>query len=216
MLQEYKNAGEPKPLITGITGVILAGGKSRRFGRNKAFAEVNGRQLIERVIAVLGSVFKELIIITNDPNEYSFLGLPMYEDLVKGLGPIGGLYTGLEKIRDNNGFFVACDMPFMNGDLIRHMAELKNDFDAVVPKIDWKMEPLHALYSKSCLPAIRNLIASEECMINKFFLKIHARFLNENEIRVYDPFLRSFFNINQPNELLEAMAWESTENDFWH
>jgi molybdopterin-guanine dinucleotide biosynthesis protein A len=213
MPREYQNTGEPQPLIRGITGVILAGGKSLRFGRNKAFAEVNGRQLIERVTGLLGSVFEELIIITNNPDEYSFLGLPMYEDLVKGLGPIGGIYTGLEKIRYDAGFFVACDMPFMNGVLIRHMAEAKGGFDAVVPKIGWKMEPLHALYSISCLPQIKGLIASGECMINKFFQNINVRFLNEEEIRVHDPLLRSFFNINKPDELLDALNWEAASQE---
>jgi molybdenum cofactor guanylyltransferase len=113
MTIKYKDTVKSLPLIQGITGVILAGGKSSRFGSNKAFASMNGTQLIERVIAIMGSIFKDLIIITNDPDEYSFLGLPMYEDLIKGLGPLGGIYTGLEKIPEKTGFFVACDMPFL-------------------------------------------------------------------------------------------------------
>lgn len=207
--REDTNTVERKPFIKGIAGVILAGGKSRRFGSNKAFAEINGRLLIERVIAVLGSVFEELIIITNDPDEYAALGLPMHEDLIKGLGPIGGIYTGLEKLQNPKGFFVACDMPFMNEKLIRHMVDISNGFEAVVPKIDWKMEPLHAIYAKDCLPAIRELMASGECMINRFFQKIHVRFLKEEEIKIYDPFFRSFYNINKPDELIDAIEWES-------
>jgi molybdenum cofactor guanylyltransferase len=195
-----KQTGED-PLIEDISAVILAGGKSRRFGSNKAFAELDGRPLIERVIAVLGPVFNELTIITNNPDEYAYLGLPMYEDLVKGLGPIGGIYTGLEKIRHTRGFFVACDMPFLNENLIRYMASLSNGFDAVVPKVDWKMEPLHAIYSKNCLPAIIELIAAGECMINRFFQQLRVRFLDEDEIRGHDPLLRSFYNINKPDEL---------------
>jgi len=193
----------------GITGVILAGGMSSRFGSNKAFAEVNGIQLIKRVIAIMGSVFEELMIITNDPGDYSSLGLPMHEDLIKGLGPLGGIFTGIEKMHDRHGFFVACDMPFLNEYLIRHMIEINNnEFDAVVPKIDWKMEPLHALYSKNCLPAIKRLIESGECMINRFFRTIHTRFINEEEIKKYDPLLRSFFNINRPGELTDAVNRE--------
>ena len=196
--------------IRGVTGVILAGGKSSRFGSNKAFADVNGRQLIERVIAIMGSVFDELIIITNDPGEYSSLGLSMHEDLIKGLGPLGGIYTGLEKMPDRFGFFVACDMPFLNEDLIRYITEMNsNEYDAVVPKIDWKMEPLHSLYSKTCLPSIKRLIESGECMINKFFQSIRTRFINEDEIKQYDPLLRSFYNINRPGELIEAVNRES-------
>ena len=83
----------------------------------------------------MGSVFEELIIITNDPGEYSSLGLPMHEDLIKGLGPLGGIYTGLEKMPERLGFFVACDMPFLNEDLIRYITEkMDDDLDAVVPR----------------------------------------------------------------------------------
>ena len=210
MTAENRNTGKSIPLIKGVTGVILAGGKSSRFGSNKAFADVNGRQLIERVIAVMGSVFEKLIIITNDPDEYSALGISMYKDLIKGLGPLGGIYTGLEKMPDRFGFFVACDMPFLNEDLIRYITEMnKNEYDAVVPKIDWKMEPLHSLYSKTCLPPIRGLIESGECMINKFFQTIRTRFINEDEIRQHDPLMRSFYNINRPGELIEAVNRES-------
>jgi len=212
-----ENDKRSAPFIKGVTGVILAGGKSSRFGANKAFADVNGRQLIRRVVDAMSSVFEDLIIITNDPKEYSFLGLPMYEDLIKGLGPLGGIYTGLEKMPERLGFFVACDMPFLNEGLVRHITETMNDdLDAVVPKIDWKMEPLHSLYSKTCLPAIKGLIDSGECMINRFFQKIQVRFLDEDEIRRHDPFLRSFFNINRPDELADAVDWDFSsrqEND---
>jgi molybdenum cofactor guanylyltransferase len=93
--------------------------------------------------------------------------------------------------------------------LIRFMAGAGQDFDAVVPKIDWKMEPLHALYSQGCLPAINSLIDSGECMINRFFQKLNVRFINEAEIRGYDPLLRSFFNVNRPDELNDAIDRET-------
>jgi len=210
MKAEKKNTVRPCPFIRGITGVILAGGKSSRFGSNKAFADVNGRPLIERVIEVTGSVFDSLIIITNDPGEYSSLGIPMYEDIIKGLGPLGGIYTGLEKMHDSFGFFVACDMPFLNEHLIRYILEMKsNEYDAFIPRIDWKMEPLHSLYSKTCLPAIKGLIESGECMINKFFQSIRTRFISEDEIKGCDPLLRSFYNINRPGELIDAISRDS-------
>jgi molybdenum cofactor guanylyltransferase len=210
MTKDEKKIITTKHFVQGVTGVILAGGKSSRFGSNKAFAEVNGRQLIDRVIAVMGSIFEDMIIIANEPDAYSSLGLPMYEDLIKGLGPIGGIYTGLEMMSSRFGFFVACDMPFLNEGLIRYMADVNNDEAiAVVPKIDWKMEPLHSLYSKNCLPAIKGLIDSGNCMINKFFQAIPVRFIYEEEIRKYDPLLRSFFNINKKDELTEASDWET-------
>jgi molybdenum cofactor guanylyltransferase len=195
--------------VEGVSGVILAGGKSSRFGSNKAFAEISGARLIERVISVMGSVFNELIIITNSLEDYSYLGLPMYEDIIKGVGPLGGIYTGLEKISCGSGFFAPCDMPFLNESLIRYMAELKNEFDAVVPMPVGEMEPLHAVYSKGCLPKIRALIESKELAVNKLCQSIGARFLTETEIRPHDPFLRSFLNINRIRELSDAIDLES-------
>ena len=201
MCGESRDSDHNKPLLKGVAGVILAGGKSSRYGRNKALEEVDGLLLIERVIRVLGSVFEHLIIITNTPREYAFLELPMYEDLVKGLGPIGGINTGLEMIPDDAGFFVACDMPFLNSALVRHIVKKNDDFDAVVPRIGWKIEALHALYTKGCLPAIRGLIDAKQYQVIKFFEKLRVRYVEENEIRPYDPQLRSFFNVNKPDEL---------------
>jgi molybdopterin-guanine dinucleotide biosynthesis protein A len=195
-----KNDGNNRP-IEGITGLILAGGKSTRFGKNKALVELDGIRLIERVIRVMGSVFQRLIILTNSPHEYAYLNLPMVEDLIKGLGPIGGLYTGLKSISNEAGFFVACDMPFLSESLIRHMVEIRDDFDVVLPKIDWKIEALHGLYTKSCLPTIKELIESQEYQVIRFFPKVRVKYLGENEIREFDPQLKSFFNINKPNEL---------------
>ena len=187
-----------------ITGIILAGGKSLRYGRNKALVEVDGTRLIERVISVMQSLFEDLIIITNTPREYDYLQLPMHQDVIKGLGPLGGIYTGLETISSESGFFVACDMPFLQNDLIRHMVEIKGDFDAVVPKVDWKIEPLHAIYTRNCLPAIKRLIDAQGYQIIKFFDNVRVRWVKEEEIRSFDSELKSFLNVNSPEELTEA------------
>jgi molybdopterin-guanine dinucleotide biosynthesis protein A len=190
--------------LKGIAGIILAGGKSSRYGANKAFVEIDGIRLIERVIMVMGSVFERLILITNTPDEYAYLNLPMVEDLIKDLGPIGGILTGLEAISEEYGFFVACDMPFLNRDLIHYIVKVRDDYDAVVPKISWKIEALHALYRKSCLKAIRELIESQEYQTIRFFNKVCVRYIDWNEIRAFDPKQRSFFNVNRPQELLDA------------
>ena len=196
---------QKKPFIRDVTGVILAGGKSSRFGINKALVEINGSRLIDRVTGLLSPIFKRIILITNSPQDYSYLRLPIYEDLIRGLGPIGGILTGLENIHDKAGFFIACDMPFVSEDLIRYMASVRGDFDAVVPKIDWKMEPLHALYTKSCLPVIKELIASGVYQINKSFCKLSVRYVNEAEIKANDPQMRSFLNVNRPEELVDTL-----------
>ena len=188
----------------GITGIILAGGKSSRYGENKALVEMSGIRLIERVIGVMEPLFEHLIIITNTPRDYAYLKLPMVEDLIKGLGPLGGIFTGLQTMPDEAGFFVACDMPFLNRELIHHMVDVMEDFDAVVPKVDWKIEALHAIYTKSCIPAVEELIHNRDYQIFKFFPKVRVRYLSKEEIRGLDPEMRSFFNINKPEELLNA------------
>jgi molybdopterin-guanine dinucleotide biosynthesis protein A len=187
-----------------ITGIILAGGKSLRYGRNKALVELDGSRLIERVISVMQPLFENLVIITNTPLEYDYLQLPMQEDLIKGLGPLGGVYTGLETISSESGFFVACDMPFLQRDLIRHMVAIRKDFDAVVPKVDWKIEPLHAIYTRNCLPAIKKLIDVQAYQIIEIFDSIRVRYVEEEEIRSFDSRLKSFFNVNNPRELTDA------------
>ena len=192
--------------ITNVTGLILLGGKSSRYGSNKALVRLDGVPLVERVVSVMKSIFHRVILLTNTPKVYSYLQLPMVEDLIKGFGPMGGIYTGLMTMEDNAGFFVACDMPFLNSKLIRHMVEAGGDFDAVVPRMDWMLEPLHALYSKKCLPAIQEAIGRDEHQILKCFAGMRVRYVDEEELRLFDHDLRSFFNINKPQDLPEARS----------
>ena len=192
---------DPNFLFEDVTGVILAGGRSCRYGKNKALVKINGIPLIERVVSVMKRLFQHLILITNNPDDYSHLKLPMYEDLIKGLGPLGGIFTALQTITNDAGFFVACDMPSLNRELIYHMVKTRDNFDAVVPRIQGKMEALHALYGKGCLAAIRRLVDFREYQVFRFFPEVSVRYVEENEIRRFDPELRSFYNINRPQEL---------------
>ena len=189
-----------------ICGIILAGGKSSRYGRNKALIEIDGVPLIERVIRVLQDLFESVVLITNTPEEYSRFHLPMKHDIIKGLGPLGGIYTALHSITEEYGFFVACDIPFLNPDLVTHMIEQREAYDVVVPKIGWKIEALHALYRKTCLPEVERLIRNHQYQVIRFFDRVSVRYVEENEIRKFDPSLRSFFNINRPEDLEEITS----------
>ena len=196
---------EGKIPLTEVSGVILAGGRSSRYGVNKAFVKVAGISLIERVAGVLRSVFEETVIVTNSPKDYAYLDMPMRRDIIPGLGPLGGIYTGLQMIRGEAGFFVACDMPFLNPGLIRYMAGIRNErgrFDVVIPRITWKLEALHALYGRRCVPHIEKLIHSGNYQIIKLFPNVSVRHVAAEEIMRFDPELKSFFNINRPQELL--------------
>ena len=191
---ESKVSSRHNNLFKDVSGVVLAGGKSSRYGSNKALAQIDGVPLIERVVGAMERVFENLIFITNTPDEYAHLGFPMYEDIIKGLGPIGGIYTGLTVMPDEAGFFVACDMPFLNRDLINYMVTERGNADAVVPRIKGMVESLHALYCKGCLPSVKRLIDSKKYQVFRSFNEISVRYIDEDEIRRFDPELKCFIN----------------------
>ncbi|HDR15386.1 MAG TPA: molybdenum cofactor guanylyltransferase [Desulfobacteraceae bacterium] len=187
--------------IKDVAGVILAGGRSSRYGRNKALVHLDHVPLIERVLRVMTSIFHNVVLITNTPDEYGYLQIPMSLDIIPGLGPLGGIYTGLKVIPARSAFFVACDMPFLNPCLIRHMVAVREEFDVVVPRISGKVEALHGLYSKKCLSNIESQIKSGTYQIFRFFSAVSVRFVDDDEVKKWDPALRSFLNINTPDEL---------------
>jgi len=189
-----------------ITGVILAGGSSRRYGLNKAFLEICGIRLIDRVIEEMKDIFKRLILVANEGGDYEYLGIPIVEDIVKGLGPIGGIYTGLMSISDQAGFFVACDMPFINRQFVRYMVDIKDNHAAVVPLVANEVEPLHAIYAQSCLGPIRSLIESRRYQIKLVYDQIPVRYVKEDEIRRFCSPRRAFININTPDEFAKIQS----------
>ena len=201
MASPLKNSTTPIHRLQEVTGVILAGGKSTRYGSNKAFACIDGVPLIERVIQVMGAVFENMLLITNTAEEYAHLGLPMKGDLIKGLGPMGGVYTGLKSISGESGFFVACDMPYLNAALIRRILEMRGDSDAVVPRLGAMVEPLHALYTKGCIGAIEELIRAGDRQILRFFARVRVQYVDEEVLRAFDRDLRFLANVNRPQDL---------------
>lgn len=195
------DANQPSKRYSDVTGIILAGGKSSRYGSNKALVEFRGARLIEHAVGTMKTLFRDVILVTNTPADYAFLEMPMVQDVIKGLGPIGGIYSGLRTISEEAGFIAACDMPFLNVGLIRHMVDTRKSFDAVLPRMGRMIEPLHAIYTKKCLPVIKASIDSQAYQIVKCFQKLRVKYLDEEELRAFDPELRSFFNINKPKDL---------------
>ena len=141
-----------------MTGAILAGGKSSRFGQNKALYPVNGRSMIEWIIDTLKKFTEELFIVANDPGQYAFLNIKVHEDRYPGLGPLAGLHTALTHARTNQVFVVACDMPFLCEALIKAMIEAAKETDTIVPYTEKGPEPLHAIYHKGLLLVVEHLI----------------------------------------------------------
>jgi len=182
------------------TGVILAGGLSTRYGQDKAFLQIGGVPLIERIVEEMKRVFTRVILVTNQKREFEYLELPMIEDLIKGLGPIGGIYTGLSSISEQAGFFVACDMPLLHKGLIRYMVDLIDHHAAVVPSVGKWVEPLHALYARSCLGPMKDLIDEKRYQVRLLYDLVPVRYVREDEIRRFCSPDEAFLNINTPEE----------------
>jgi molybdopterin-guanine dinucleotide biosynthesis protein A len=188
-----------------MVGTILAGGKSRRFGRNKSVEPFQGELLIERQVRILRSLFPEVMIVTNAPEPYLDLDVTIVQDIIPGLGPLGGIYTGLLFARGASIFVTAVDMPFLQPAVIRRMVEVFPGHDVVVPRLGDYLEPLHAMYSPRCLAPVKRMLDREELQVVRFFTSVKKAYLNEEEIRRLDPEGLSFFNVNTPEDMAKAM-----------
>jgi len=195
-----KSDTNPHDRYKHIAGLILAGGLSTRYGQNKAFLRINGIRLIDHIAEQMKRIFARVMLVTNQPREFQYLNLPLVEDLVKGLGPIGGIYTGLTAISEQAGFFVACDMPLLHQGLIRYMIDTMDAYEAVVPSVGKWVEPMHAVYARSCLAAIKGLIDKKRYPVRLFYDQVSVRYVREEEIRQFCPPEEAFLNVNTPEE----------------
>ena len=187
-----------------MVGTVLAGGKSRRFGRNKAVERFQGERLIERQVRTLRSLFPEVMIVTNTPELYLDLDVTIVQDIIPERGPLGGIYTGLLFAQGESIFVTAVDMPFLQPGVIRRMVELFPGHDVVVPRLGDYLEPLHGIYSPRCLAPVKRMLDREELQVIRFFPSVKMAYLDEEEIRRLDPEGLSFFNINTPEDMAKA------------
>jgi molybdopterin-guanine dinucleotide biosynthesis protein A len=174
------------------------------MGINKAFMEVGGKAIIERVIERVSLVGEEIILATNSPDEYAHLGHAIVPDVYPGRGSLGGIYSGLKAASNPYALVVACDMPFLSVPLLRYMAVLAPGHDIVVPRTEQGIEPLHALYSKACLPAIESLLQQNNLRIIALYSQVRLRYVEQQEIEMLDSQFLSFFNVNSPDDLERA------------
>ncbi len=191
----------PAPPRAAIAGVILAGGTSSRFGSNKALADYQGEPLITRAATILASLFDELLLVTNTPEVYRFLGWPMVGDLYRNAGPLAGLHAALATITAERAMVVACDMPNLDAALIRFLCDQGTEWDVVLPRLANGREPVHAVYSKRCLPVIERHLAMEQRKLWRLFADLKVREVGEEELLAVVPDLSPFHNINRPEDL---------------
>ena len=193
-----------------VSGIILAGGRSRRLGRDKAVEPFGGQPLIRRVIERVAPLTDEIVVVVADAARGHSLPLDADHrvalDIYPDSGSLGGIFSGLSAAANDWGLVVACDMPFLNRRLLEYMLGLRGDYDAVVPQPGDFPEPTHALYSRACLPPIEARLQANDLKISGFFDDVRVRYLDEREVRQFDPQLLSFFNVNSPEDLARAHA----------
>ena len=195
-----------------LSCIVLAGGRSFRLGTDKAFLEIGGQPLIERVVERMIKIGDEVLLVTNTPKQFAYLGLRMVGDVQPGQGALGGVYSGLLAVRNEYSVVVACDMPFLDLKLLRYMILLTPGQDVVIPRIGGMLEPLHAIYSRACLRPIERVLARGGRRIVEFFPEVQVRYVDQREVDILDPKHLSFFNVNTPADLDQArkLAREET------
>lgn len=190
------------------TSIVLAGGRSVRLGRDKAMELVGGESLLQRVLSRLATFSDEVILVMAQDQEEvtdsSYPQLRKIHDLLPGGGSLGGIYSGLTMSPSFHNLLVACDMPFLNVPLLRHLLEVSPPFDVVIPKLGDNLEPLHAIYSKNCIAPIRHLLERGERKITNFLPQVKVRYVEEAELNRFDPEHVSFFNINTQEDMNRA------------
>jgi molybdenum cofactor guanylyltransferase len=196
-------------LVSNLTVAIMAGGKSSRMGTDKAFVRLAGKPLIEHVMARVSDLGQdETILITNKPDAYAHLGLPMYGDVIAEKGSLGGIYTAIHYSRSAYTLTVACDTPFASAELFKYMIGLRDEaggpYEVIVPRFEKYPQGLHAIYGKACLELIRERMDADKLHVIGFYPKVRVRYLEEPEYERFDAKGLSFFNINTPEELAEA------------
>ena len=214
-----------------VTGVILAGGKSRRMGQNKALIQLGDNSLIEHVIRRMRLITAELLLITNSPAEYAHLDVPMHGDIVPDTGALGGIYTGLTHASHDVTLCVGCDNPFLVPNLLTYLVSVLDEYDAVMPYTyssrqtlfcpnkdigvtnpsynndQITLQTLCAAYSKRCLPIIEMMLQASELRVHALAERAQVQRVSPEVWQTFDSGGMSFFNINTPENLEQADSY---------
>jgi len=190
-----------KNLIENCTGVILAGGENSRMPVSKAFIKIDGEKIIEKNLRIMRSLFSEVFIVTNQPEDYVYLSAQLLGDVYDVRGPMTGIFTALLNSSNQWVFVSACDMPFINKDVISYAASMREGHDAVVLGTGKSAEPLFAFYSKCLASSMEQGILSGKRGMKDFSDKKKVKYINKTDIKGFDPEAKSFINLNTPEDI---------------
>ncbi|MFP5107301.1 molybdenum cofactor guanylyltransferase [Neobacillus sp. C211] len=193
--------------------IILSGGKSSRMGTNKALLKINEKTNIERIADTLKLSFNDIILVTNHPEDYQFLGLKMVSDYYPDKGPLAGVHAGLLSSKYDTNFIVACDMPFVSGELAEVLVNKSGDYDAVIPVINGVQHPLFAVFQKRVADKAAQRIEADRLRMKHLLDHLNVLYVTEKDLHSNSIDIeRVFFNMNHPNEYEDAKKW--AEADF--
>ncbi len=196
--------------LTPISGVVVAGGKSRRLGQDKRRLKLwgdDGPTLLEHTVAIVASICADVAVVLNDPDTWSHLPARLASDVYPHGGALGGIYSGLLVAHHEHALVVASDMPLLNAALLRWMIVQPRDYDVLVPRLGERarnrlgVESLHAIYSRACLPAMQRQLDAGNPQVIGFFDEVRVRFVEPETIARFDPDGLAFQNINTPDDL---------------
>ena len=198
-----------------LTLAIQAGGKSSRMGQDKALMPFRGKPLIQTVMDRIAPLADEIIITTNTPENYEFLGVPLFPDLRAERGALGGLYTALKAASEEQVAVVACDMPFASRQFFLAATKIisESDADIVIPQTEFGFEPLHALYRReACIQPIENALNNNRWRVISWFDEVRVHALTQKESTAFNPDGLTFWNLNTPEDFIRAETLQSKKN----
>jgi len=189
------------------SAIILAGGRSSRMGRPKAELPFNGGTMLDYIVAEMTRVFDDLVVAVAEPKLFAWegYGARSIEDRVSYRGPVAALEQALREIEFDRAFVCSCDVPFVNGDLARKLCDMLGDDDVLIPRVDSKLQMLHAVYRKKCAKVLATMRKNGESRLHEIVNFAKARIVPEDEIRTLDPELLNFFNVNTPEDYARAL-----------
>jgi len=198
--------GGPRPTdVQAASAIVLAGGRSSRMGRDKAMMPIGGSPLIVRLVTMLAPRFADIVVVAAPSQPLPALAARVIRDEVEYQGPLAGLARGLREIREDVAFAASCDSVALNPALVDFLLEQIPGYDAVLPIWRGRPQPLHAVYRRSALAPLEDLVARGQLRLMDLFERIHTNRVVDDEIRRFDPEGSSLTSVNTPGEYAEAL-----------